>query len=57
MESPFWSASHLVGLGGQLRNFRVAGSSGGRAHVRETSAVSGWRSGKNRDMATNKNPA
>lgn len=35
MESPFWSESHLVGLGSQLRNFRVAGSLGDRAHIKE----------------------
>lgn len=53
MESPFWRTSHLAGLGAQLRNFRVAGSSGGRAHIRERNAVSDWRSRKSRGAATN----
>ena len=55
MESPFWNASHSVGSGGQLRNFRVARSYGGRAHIRERNAVNGWRSRRSRGTVTNKN--
>jgi len=55
MESPFWNASHSVGSGGQLRNFRVARSWGGRAHIRERNAVNGWRSRRSRGTVTNKN--
>lgn len=46
MESPFWSASHLVGLGSQLRNFRVARSLGDRAHIKERNVMNGWKSKK-----------
>lgn len=55
MESPFWSASHLVGAVGQLRNFRVARSLGGRVHIRERNAMSCWRSRKSEGTATNRN--
>lgn len=55
MESPFWNASQLVGSGGQLKNFRVARSLEGRAHIRERNDVNGWRSRKSRGTVRNKN--